>query len=1122
MKTHLLLTATLGLLIRVISFGQILATDPSSKNTPYNGAYWSAYADKLHFNPADKKEFLDAHQRIHAQQTSNTGQQSDLIPPQQNNQNNLFAGPCVNIDFESGNINGWTGSSGYHPIFNPIGCCPTPNGQQLVMAGGVDPAGNFPAVAPGGNFSLRLGNNINGGEADRIEQTFMVSPANANFNYRYAVVFQDPGHITAEQPSFQIEMLDSNNVQIPCTFYNVSAGQGIPGFFNSQNLPGVIYKPWSNVMVDLTNYIGQNVTIRFTTYDCALGGHYGYAYIDGSCQAFVSGTSNTVCAGATASFCAPGGLASYTWNGPGINNVTGQCANVSSAGIYTCSTTLMTGCTGPVFTYTLNNYPTPIASFLSQSANACATQYSFVNTSTVSGGNISGNYWNFGGGNTSQLSNPSFNFPSAGNYSVSLVVASANGCTAQITQTLQILNNPTASFLAPNTCQNSAVNFTNTSFILSGSITSVNWQFGNGSTSQLNNPVSVYNNSGTYTVSLTVVSSQGCSATTVSNLTIHPVPNTNFSAANTCFGSSSSFINNSTISSGNITSYIWDFENDGISNSFQTNPSFNYPAPGSYTTVLSAVSNFNCVNNYSAIVNVFAVPTASFKTEDACFGNKTIFTNLSSMQPGGQIISYAWNLGNGIYLTGMQPQHQYNAPGNYTVALSVLANNGCSSTFTSAVNINPIPKSLFYSTSACHNQATQFTNSCSITSGSIIKYRWDFENDGAWDDTVTVNTSHVYTLSGNYNAKLQAISNKQCYGDLVSYVKVFANPVADFKNTPACLGDNSTFTNTSYSSDGNISSYSWDFNGDNQVDNISKDPSLTYTNNGVYLLKLEVQTVYGCISTKSKSMYVNAKPQAAFSVPERSGCPTFCTTFTNNSSISNGAIVNIFWNFGDGSPTLSHTWNPTHCYNTGNYDVSLMLVSDSGCRTTLTKSSYIIVHPKPVAGFVVEPEEIDVDAPVMDVRTEAIGADSYQYLINDKNAVYYAPNFHHNFKSAGPTQPVVVQIVKNHQGCVDTAVKALKFKPSFAIYVPNTFTPNGDGINDGWFAKGVGVSKYNVQVFDRWGHVIFETNDMDNAWDGRTKNSDGPIKQDVYVWRVVLTDVFNKDHELTGTVALLP
>ncbi|HRH12306.1 MAG TPA: hypothetical protein PLU73_12365, partial [Bacteroidia bacterium] len=120
MKTHLLLTATLGLLIRVISFGQILATDPSSKNTPYNGAYWSAYADKLHFNPADKKEFLDAHQRIHAQQTSNTGQQSDLIPPQQNNQNNLFAGPCVNIDFESGNINGWTGSSGYHPIFNPI------------------------------------------------------------------------------------------------------------------------------------------------------------------------------------------------------------------------------------------------------------------------------------------------------------------------------------------------------------------------------------------------------------------------------------------------------------------------------------------------------------------------------------------------------------------------------------------------------------------------------------------------------------------------------------------------------------------------------------------------------------------------------------------------------------------------------------------------------------------------------------------------------------------------------------------------------------------------------------------------------------------------------------------
>jgi len=98
----------------------------------------------------------------------------------------------------------------------------------------------------------------------------------------------------------------------------------------------------------------------------------------------------------------------------------------------------------------------------------------------------------------------------------------------------------------------------------------------------------------------------------------------------------------------------------------------------------------------------------------------------------------------------------------------------------------------------------------------------------------------------------------------------------------------------------------------------------------------------------------------------------------------------------------------------------------------------------------------------------------------------------------------------------------LDVKPSFVVYIPNTFTPNGDGINDGWFAKGVGISKFNVMVFDRWGHKIFETNDMDQAWDGHIKGSEEPIKQDVYVWKATVTDVFMKNHELSGTVTALP
>lgn len=342
----------------------------------FNESFWSGYADKLQLSGADREEFMSAHRKDYAASLTPTVQEQ-AAGKTMGLGNVIFAGPCINADFEQGNLTGWVRSCGFHPGYNALGCCPNPNGQQTIMTGaGTDPYGGFPLVFPGGNFSLRLGNNGTGGQADRIEQTFLVSPSNANFSYKYAVVFEDPNHPANQQPFFQVDMLDSTGAAVPCTFYYVAAGSGIPGFFNS-SVSGVIYKPWSTVMVDLTPYIGQNITIRFSTYDCSLGGHFGYAYIDGVCESFSGGGTATVCAGASTVFCAPTGVESYTWNGPGVNNLVSQCATVTSAGIYTVSTTLLTGCLGPSFTYTLYNQLAPVVD-AGPSVSVCA------NNSTVS------------------------------------------------------------------------------------------------------------------------------------------------------------------------------------------------------------------------------------------------------------------------------------------------------------------------------------------------------------------------------------------------------------------------------------------------------------------------------------------------------------------------------------------------------------------------------------------------------------------------------------------------------------------------------------------------------------------------------------------------------------------
>jgi gliding motility-associated-like protein len=226
------------------------------------------------------------------------------------------------------------------------------------------------------------------------------------------------------------------------------------------------------------------------------------------------------------------------------------------------------------------------------------------------------------------------------------------------------------------------------------------------------------------------------------------------------------------------------------------------------------------------------------------------------------------------------------------------------------------------------------------------------------------------------------------------------------------------------------------------------------------------------------------------------------------------------WNFGDGS-TPEHGNNPSHCYNSGNYDVSLIVESDSGCISMLKQQNYITVHPKPKAGFNVEPEELDENEPQFHVNSTATGANQITYFVNDQST-FVTESFDHTFKNINKVKPLIFQVVKNSFGCADTMHEVLKIKPSFVVYIPNTFTPNGDGINDGWFAKGVGITKFNVQVYDRWGHLLFETNDINNAWDGTTKGSAEPIKQDVYVWKAQVTDVFNKNHDLAGTVSLIP
>lgn len=231
-----------------------------------------------------------------------------------------------NLDFEQGNLSNWEFYTG--------SCCPTNTntntgplaGRHTLMSGaGVDPVGGFPVVAPGGGkYSLRLGNSNIGAEAERARYYVRV-PANQNniytLLYSYAVVFQNPGHGQIDQPRFEVTVFDSaTGVPAPCNDFTHVSGVGLPGF---QTAPGgVLYKPWSTASIDLSSMAGRTVAIDFTSGDCALGGHYGYAYIDVACNFFQ--THTLYCPdNPTYTLSAPPGFQTYEWRDASLQNILG-------------------------------------------------------------------------------------------------------------------------------------------------------------------------------------------------------------------------------------------------------------------------------------------------------------------------------------------------------------------------------------------------------------------------------------------------------------------------------------------------------------------------------------------------------------------------------------------------------------------------------------------------------------------------------------------------------------------------------------------------------------------------------------------------------------------------------
>lgn len=635
-----------------------------------------------------------------------------------------------------------------------------------------------------------------------------------------------------------------------------------------------------------------------------------------------------------------------------------------------------------------------------------------------------------------------------------------------------------------------------------------------------------------------------CFDSLINTVTVHPQVNADFTADTfkICFPGTIHFQNLTTLGGYSLSStnpkltYKWLFGDNATVNDYSPSHGYkNYDYVNSqvYTATLTAESADHCLGTKSRKVTIYPKPYANFDiaSTDSCPPFPVKIDHYSEAEPGSV---FSWNFNDGQTRTTNRATdtliHTYNngvaGSKDYDINLLVTTPYNCKDSLTQTITVWPkVVADFAKDTAGCNPFFMQFTNQ-SVQANTYI---WDFGNQ----TTSRSKTPPAQTFLNEsvndttFTVKLTAFSKYNCRHDTTHKVTVYPQPRANFEADRTWFTyspTNNIVTFTNKTQDGNYS-YSWDF-GDGHTNNtygpiLQNDYQPHW--DGRYNVHMKVWTNH-CTDSMSRWITVNAPvPISDFAVSEN-GCVPLTVTFTEMTDYG----LNWKWDFADGGTYEGKNPPPYTFYKAGKYHVKLTVTGNGGTSTSYRD---VEVYPKPVVDFDLKPDLVMI-------------SDKMEAPVQFYNKCQLAEKFLWDFgDSTRSTEEKPLHIYKNIglytvklgawtvNQCYDEKIKkdTVDVVANHELKFPNAFTPTDDGsTTDGTYKDNenfvfhpmnVGVVDYHLEIYDRWGEKLFESNDIKKGWNGYYKGK--LCKTDVYIWKVKGKYTDGTTFEKAGNVTLL-